>query len=289
MLRVCTAFPVLLAGIPLALVASRAGTSGRIRLTMIWARLVLLALGVRIDLRYEAEPPGRTKDGVAPLLVANHTSWLDPLIFAAAVPGRLLAKREVREWPLIGLLATAAGVLFIDRERLTALPQAVGQVAGALREGHPVVAFPEGTTWCGRGMGRFRPAVFQAALDADAPVLPVALRFLDGDAPTTAAAFVGEDTLVASMLRVIAVRRLVAEVTLLPSPGRPAAHGEPARRAYARLAEAAVAAAAHAEEDRLVYGLRPLDLPAAEPAAGIPQKAAGIPQKAAGIPLRKVS
>ena len=94
----------------------------------------------------------------------------------------------------------------------------MAEVADALREGHSVAVFPEGTTWCGRGTGPFRPAMFQAAIDAGVPVRPIALRFLDerGDL-ATGPAFVGDDTLLASLRRVITARGLVAEVTVFPA------------------------------------------------------------------------
>jgi 1-acyl-sn-glycerol-3-phosphate acyltransferase len=231
---------LILAGTVFALLTHVLGTAERVRLTSVWSRLLLRALGVRIEVRQgftflagSAErglaPVSRAKlvvagsvsgvsgSGAAPLIVANHVSWLDPLVMAAALPCRLLAKREVRGWPVIGMLAAGSGALFIDRDRLSALPEAVDAMARTLGEGHPVAAFPEGTTWCGREMGAFRPAVFQAALDAEAPVRPVALRYVDVDgALATGSIFVGDDTLLASIQRVAAFRRLVVEVTMLP-------------------------------------------------------------------------
>ena len=144
---------------------------------------------------------------------------------------RIVAKAEVREWPGIGTIAAALGTIFIYRGRPRRLPQTVAEVGAALRAGHVVAAFPEGTTWCGRDEGRFRPALFQAALDARAPVVPVTLRY-----PTTAAAFVGDDTLWASLCRILAVRDLT--VTVIAAP---ALYAEPrtTRRDLARFATAA--------------------------------------------------
>ncbi|MFD0656545.1 lysophospholipid acyltransferase family protein [Thermocatellispora tengchongensis] len=260
--RVLAGALVVLAGLPLAVLAAGLGTAGRIRITMLWSRVLLRAIGVRVEVRRgftfiagAGEPAAEGEAGPAAgtLVVANHVSWLDPLVIAASVPCRVLAKREVRRWPLIGLLAGGSGALFIDRDRLSALPGAVREVAAALAAGQSVAAFPEGTTWCGRGMGAFRPAVFQAALDAGAVVRPIALRFEvpagGGRTRTYAAAFVGDDTLVSSVRRVIGLRGLVVEVTLLPLLAPPVANGRPparrayARRAYARLAEASVASA----------------------------------------------
>jgi hypothetical protein len=65
--------------------------------------------------------------------------------------------------------------------------------------------------------GRFYPATFQAAIDANAGVRPVSLRYrLTDGTPTTVAAFVGADSLVASVLRVVATRGLVVELDAGP-------------------------------------------------------------------------
>ncbi|MGV9379577.1 lysophospholipid acyltransferase family protein [Nonomuraea sp. NPDC003707] len=234
--RLCAALLVVLAGVPVSLVG-RVRTAWRAKLTMAWARLLLRALGIRLEI---TGAPA-VSDGGA-LVVANHVSWLDPLVVAATLPSRPLAKREIGEWPVIRTLAKGSGALFIDRERLSALPAAVAAVADALREGDTVVAFPEGTTWCGRGMGRFRPAVFQAAVDTGAAVRPATLRYREGTVTSTRACYVGDDSLLASMVRVAGTRDLVVEVTLsapVPPVRLEGRRSEP-RAALARMAEARV-------------------------------------------------
>ncbi|NJC70901.1 1-acyl-sn-glycerol-3-phosphate acyltransferase [Planosporangium thailandense] len=214
--------------VPLVLPLSRTARGNVLRLL---AGAVLAALGVRHTLRGRVPRRGA-------LIVANHVSWLDVLVLLAHTPARLLAKREVRSWPVIGPLAAATGTVFVDRRRPRALPGTVAAVADALRAGDVVAVFPEGTTWCGRTGGHFRPAVFQAAVDAGAPVVPVALRFtLAAGSDTTVAAFLGEDTLLASLRRVVAVRGLhvvvQAHPALHPIPGA-------SRRALARVAQSVV-------------------------------------------------
>jgi 1-acyl-sn-glycerol-3-phosphate acyltransferase len=233
--RILAALLVVLAGVPVSLAMRRARTARRARVTKTWASLLLRALGIRVEI------VGARGEGEGALLVANHVSWLDPLVMAATVPSRPLAKREIGEWPVVRTLAAGSGVLFIDRERLSALPSAVATVASALRAGDTVIAFPEGTTWCGRGMGEFRPAVFQAAIDAGAAVRPAALRYREGESTSTRGCYVGDDSLVASFLRVVATRRLVVEVTLFaPVRPAPAVHRHEARAALARITEAQV-------------------------------------------------
>src|SRR5437016_1315625 len=160
----------------------------RERLIQTWFRRLLDAFGVRYVVHGEENLAGQ-----GGLFVSNHVSWLDVVALQAVRPMRVLAKTEVRSWPVIGPLAGRAGTLYIDRDRLTALPDAVHTIADALRGGAAVGAFPEGTTWCGVASGRYRPAVFQAAVDARARVRPIAMRFLTGDGTqTTVAAFVGD-------------------------------------------------------------------------------------------------
>lgn len=200
-------------------------------------RGALRAAGVRLRVRGDR---GFTATGGV-LVVANHVSWIDVLALGAVAPLRMLAKREVAGWPVIGGLARRTGTLFVDRGGLRTLPDTVAATAQALRSGAAVGVFPEGTTWCGAAAGTFRRAAFQAAIDADVPVRPVAmaLRLPDG-AAARGAAFVGEQSLWESLCRVLAMPSLVCEVTLLAAvPARAAAD----RRELARWAAEAVAAA----------------------------------------------
>jgi 1-acyl-sn-glycerol-3-phosphate acyltransferase len=202
------------------------------------SRSALRTVGVRLRVRGDARFTEGTARGA--LVVANHLSWMDVLALDAVQPVRMLAKREVRDWPVIGGLAARTGALFVDRAGLRALPSTVAATADALRAGAAVGVFPEGTTWCGEAAGTFRRAAFQAAIDAGATVRPVAIAFrlVDGT-PARAAAFVGEQTLVGSLLRVLRLRGLVCELTVLPAV--PAGAGLD-RRALARHAAEAVGA-----------------------------------------------
>ena len=199
--------------------------AGRGRAGRAWAKLTLAAVGIR--LRVKGRPPRARA-----LVVANHISWIDVVAVLAVAPGRMLAKVEVRQWPLIGALAANGGTIFVDRSKPRTLPDTVADVAAALRDGAVVSVFPEGTTGCGAGIGPFRPAMFQAAIDAGAVIVPITLSY-----GTRAASFIGDESLWDSVKRVLAAPRLVASVTVAP-----ALHPEPAasRRALARVAQAAV-------------------------------------------------
>lgn len=199
-------------------------------------RAVLLAFGVRLRVRGDLA----VTSGRGAFVVANHISWLDTVAINAVRPMRSVAKKEIAGWPVIGRLTAAAGTVFLDREGLHSLPGTVSALATALRGGAVFTANPEGTTWCGATHGPFKPALFQAALDAGVPVRPMALRFVVDDRVTPEPSFVGADTLIDSVRRVARLRGLVLEVIVLDeiAPGTVST-----RKDLAALASASVTAA----------------------------------------------
>lgn len=206
---------------------------GRTRLQRRYCRIVLRCLGVRIAV---TGGPIRNLRGV--LVVSGHVSWLDVFAVGAVLPGSFVAKAELAGWPALGVLARLLKVIPIDRGSLRRLPAVVDQVAARLRSGRTVIAFPEGTTWCGRGYGPFRPALFQSAVDAQRPVQPLRLSYRHPDgAVSTVPAYIGEDTLLTSIRRLLTTRKTIAAIGVesLQLPGD-------CRRDLAARCEAAVRA-----------------------------------------------
>ncbi|SDE42187.1 1-acyl-sn-glycerol-3-phosphate acyltransferases [Blastococcus fimeti] len=204
------------------------------------AARALAALGIEVTVLPPAVPWRPAGEGPAPLIVANHVSWLDDVALLAAFPGvRPVAKAEVGDWPVVGAAARRSGAVFLDRGNLRRLPHTVAEVTALLRGGTSVLVHPEGTTSCGTGPRRFRPAFFQAAIDAGAPVCPVALRYRTPAGPTAVVGYLGGDSLGRSLRRVVATRGLVLELHQLAP-----LHPGDDRRSLAALAEYAVATAA---------------------------------------------
>lgn len=210
------------------------------------ARTALRGIGIRLDVTGRV---GGAGGGV--LVVAGHVSWLDILVLAAVVPGRFVARADLISWPLLGGVARRAGVIPIVRDSLLALPATVAVVRDRLIEGETVIVFPEGTTWCGRSFGRFRPALFQAAVDAERPVLPVSIDYVDASGGrTTGPGFVGDEGIVSAMRRVLRSRGLRAEVVVgaRQDPGS-------CRRELAQRCEQHVRRAPDRDARRLLAGL----------------------------------
>jgi 1-acyl-sn-glycerol-3-phosphate acyltransferase len=153
------------------------------------------------------------------LLVANHISWLDILVMHAARHCRFVSKSDIQHWPLIGALATAAGTLYIERASRRDAMRVVHRMADALRAGEVVAVFPEGTTGDGVQLLPFHANLLQAAISTDAPVVPVALQFLDARSGQTSLApcYVGDDTLIGSIWRTLTTPGITAVVTYGPA------------------------------------------------------------------------
>lgn len=214
----------------------------------IYCRLLLWCLGVQIQV---SGGPIRNLPGV--LVVSDHMSWLDILTIGATLPSSrwrasplsFVARADVAASGAVKMMARIVKVIPIERARLRQLPEVVATVAARLYAGHTVVAFPEGTTWCGlsgtsgrshQGSGPFYPAMFQAAVDTGRPVQPLRLRYQHRDGSvSTVPAYIGDDTLLASIGRLMVARRTVAKIYVesLQLPGND-------RRELARRCQAAI-------------------------------------------------
>ena len=173
-----------------------------------WAHTMLACLGVKLQVH------GEVPQGGPVLLAANHISWLDILVMHSARHCRFISKADIQHWPFIGTLATAGGTLYITRESRRDALRVVHHMADCLRARQVLAVFPEGTTGDGQDVLPFHANLFQAAISADAPVVPVGLRFIDSRTGFTSLApcYVGDDTLVGSVWRTLRAKDLVAVV-----------------------------------------------------------------------------
>jgi 1-acyl-sn-glycerol-3-phosphate acyltransferase len=124
-------------------------------------------------------------DGMFPdrpcVLVANHVSYLDPIMILAHAPAAPISKAEVEGWPMIGPCARALGVNFVDRSSVVRRAVALRRAVTTLRAGVSVLNFPEGTTTRGTRLLPFHRGIFGAAMIADVPVVPIAVTYDDVD------------------------------------------------------------------------------------------------------------
>ena len=231
----------LLAGLlTCALVFPLVGAAGREGLIRRWSARLLAICGVSVRTISRAD----TNDREPALIVCNHISWLDIFVINARQPCRFVAKSDIRGWPLIGWLCEQAGTVFIARGRQREVRRIYQGLVESARAGERVAFFPEGTTASQGALLPFHANLFEAAIEAEIPVHPYAIRYLDRQGTFHAAAeFIGDTTFVQSILSILAHRNLVAEVMLLPPITSQGAH----RRELADQARQAIALALGAD------------------------------------------
>lgn len=165
----------------------------RLALFVLWTLAMmpvyLLAQALRLDfrrvgmfywtavLRFSLLGTVMVRGQIAPqrplLMVGNHLSYMDIVVLGALVPGCFVSKAEVRSWPFFGLLARMARTVFIDRR-----PSSAGkhrdELVAHLKNGEPLLLFPEGTSGNGNGVLPFKSALFTVAeLDVEGRAVAV--------------------------------------------------------------------------------------------------------------------
>ncbi|NSL53772.1 lysophospholipid acyltransferase family protein [Uliginosibacterium aquaticum] len=202
------------------------------RVKQLWAAFLVDSLGVTLEAPMEEIPPQS-------LVVCNHISWLDVFVINAVAPTTFVCKDDVRAWPALGWLVAHTGTLFIERGNRAAAARSAAAMAQRLREGERIAVFPEGTTTQGHAMLPFRPALFEAAVEAASGVQPLGLRYLGRhDELSLAPAYDGDISFGASMLAIASASGLRARLQVL-SPLEPSK----SRRELASQSEQIIACA----------------------------------------------
>jgi 1-acyl-sn-glycerol-3-phosphate acyltransferase len=228
-LRYVVRVPVLLlhlfVGLPLTLIAINPLTARwrvggeRVdhRVIRAWSSAMMRIFGLR--LRRVGQPlPG------AAMFVANHVSWMDiTLLHSQRVVG-FVAKSEISRWPLIGWVARRGGTIYHRRGSNESLAGVLHLMVQRLQSGEAVGVFPEGGTTAGDTVRTFHARIFQAAVVAEVPVQPVALRYGAGGSAQTIIAFAPQENFLQNFLRVLGEPTRVAEVHFL-EPVPPSADG----------------------------------------------------------------
>lgn len=159
-LVVCAGNFVLL---PLGIGSPARGARIRSAFLRAWARGTLRILGVRVHA--EGSPPEPPF-----FFVSNHLGYLDVAVLASRMRCCFVAKSETARWPIVGLLIRQMGTIFVDRGHVGGLGGVVDRMVEAVRVGHGVTFFPEGTSSDGARVLRFKASLFEAAARTHYPV-----------------------------------------------------------------------------------------------------------------------
>jgi 1-acyl-sn-glycerol-3-phosphate acyltransferase len=137
------------------------------------ARLGLRLMGIRLAVTgLENLPEG----GV--IVVANHASYFDAMVLAAALPEvpTFTAKAELAPQIIAGPFLRRIGTLFVERWTAERGVEQTREAAALAAEGACLMFFPEGTLSRHPGLGEFHLGAFVAAAEVGVPVVSIAIR-----------------------------------------------------------------------------------------------------------------
>jgi len=120
----------------------------------------------------------------AALIIANHVSFVDPVVIMGASPRpiRFVMDHNIFKVPVLSFVfRTSKAIPIASRKEDPALMEAAfAEVAETLREGDLVAIFPEGRITDSGELYPFRPGVTRILAETPVPVIPIALRGLWG-------------------------------------------------------------------------------------------------------------
>lgn len=200
-----------LAGLLLVVISfSWIGLRGRLAVKQWLSKMLLHICGLRVS--RIGQP---VLDGPV-LWVANHVSWLDIFILNCVRATVCIAKSEIKHWPLIGWLVWGVDTIFIERASRHAVHKAGAEMQQRFACQQVVGLFPEGTTSSGFSVLPFYANLFEPARKAGVPIQPVALRFYHHGKRSDFVAFVGEQTLLQNLRKVLGGTGVSVEIAFLP-------------------------------------------------------------------------
>ncbi len=180
------------------------GKQWRLVVRRIWIRMILWGLNIR--LQWHGNIPREPC-----ILVANHRSYLDPLLIMTRVLALPVAKAEMARWPLLGLAGKVSGIFYVQRESPKDRKRTLLEITHAVRQGETILIFPEGTTHSEDRTIAFKKGVFQVAAQEGIPIVPIALDFED-----KADYWVANDSFISHFLRQFGWRRVSCRVAIGP-------------------------------------------------------------------------
>lgn len=159
----------------LSLICSLFDRDGRIQhgFARFWSRMILGTIGAQITV----EGLDKIDTSKAHVYVVNHLSALDIPVLYLHLPFqfRILAKRELFRYPFMGWHLRRSGQIPVDLENPKKSIRSLNRAVEVLRNGMPLVIFPEGGRSEDGQLQPFMGGAFFSAIKAHVDVVPMAI------------------------------------------------------------------------------------------------------------------
>lgn len=115
------------------------------------------------------------KDGL--VFISNHSSNLDIPLLITAIPMDLgfVAKKEMQDWIFFGKWMKETRCAFLDRVNPREGIKGIKYAAETVKDGHPILIFPQGTRKKEFGDNEFKKGSFKLATDVGGYIVPITI------------------------------------------------------------------------------------------------------------------
>lgn len=110
------------------------------------------------------------------IFAANHVSYLDPIVLGTANKRQIhfIAKKEIFEVPILGIIVKCLGAIPVDRKRANLI--SIKKSLKILKEGKILGIFPEGTRSLNGHLLEFNAGLIKIAFKSNAPIIPIGIN-----------------------------------------------------------------------------------------------------------------
>jgi len=162
-----------------SLVCSLFDRSGRIQhnLARAWSWLIMKTILSPVTVTGNIAAVAASEGGKPRVFAVTHASALDIPILYVNLPFqfRIIFKSELLSYPFIGWHLKRSGQVCINQQNPAASIGAIKSALRSLRNGMPLVIFPEGGRTRNGHIQPFLPGAFFLAIKAQAEIVPIAL------------------------------------------------------------------------------------------------------------------
>ena len=170
-----------------------------------WAERLLRIL--RVEVEWEGTPPARG------LMVSNHLSYVDVLVYGSIQRFVFLSKAEVENWPIVGALTRCAGTLYIVRQNKSDVARMGAVLAPTVEAGVVVTLFLEGTSSDGSKVLPFHSSLLAPVEEHGWPVTPAWIHYTLPDGTTAEdVCYWGDMTFFTHFLNLLTKKNIQAHV-----------------------------------------------------------------------------
>ncbi len=111
------------------------------------------------------------------LIIGNHMSYLDILIYLSFFECLFVTSVETKEKPFLGSITSLAGCLFVERRNPRNLLNELKIIKKHFDHNLSICIFPEGTSSNGEKILPFKKSLFQLPIKTKCPIQPIVLKY----------------------------------------------------------------------------------------------------------------